>query len=140
MYESILKKHGLKVTEARLQVLEVLMTTQGHLTADQVNKALEDKGVAALSVATVYRVLTQFHEEGLVHKHQFDETAFVYEYADDSHHDHLICQECGKIDEFFDLEIEKAQMRVAQAKGYELKGHSMVLHGICALCQKNKTG
>ncbi|MDA9832160.1 transcriptional repressor [Gammaproteobacteria bacterium] len=136
MYEAILKKNGLKVTEARLQVLEVLMSTQRHLSADQVNKALEDKGIAALSVATIYRVLTQFHEERLVHKHQFDETAFVYEYADDTHHDHLICQKCGKIDEFFDIEIEKAQIRVAQNRGYELVGHSMVLHGVCHACQK----
>lgn len=138
MYEVILKRHGLKVTEARLQVLEVLVSTQGHLSADQVNKVLEQTGLGALSVATVYRVLTQFHEEGLVHRHQFDDTAFVYEYADDSHHDHLICEKCGKIDEFFDNEIEKAQTRIAKKKGYLLKAHSMVLHGICPGCQKAK--
>ena len=134
MDEEILRQRGLKVTEARMKILEILSDQHAHLSADQIASMLEKSGFSSVSLATVYRVLTQFHEAGLIHKHQFEDGASVYELADDDHHDHIVCERCGKIEEFFDAKIEKSQERVARELGYTLKGHTMVLYGICSLC------
>ena len=137
MGSSVLKEHGLKVTEARLQVLAMLTDRKAHFTADQICAQLEKDGVKSVSLATVYRVLTQFHEVGIVDKHQFEDGASVYEIADEAHHDHIICRECGKVTEFCDPVIEQAQVRVAKELGFDLDGHTMILYGHCQnACQK----
>ena len=131
MQDEVLKAHGLKVTEARLQVLAILTEGKEHLTADQIYAQLEQGGVKSVSLATVYRVLTQFHEAGIIDKHQFEDGASVYEIADESHHDHIICRDCGKVTEFCDPAIERAQLRVAKELGFTLTGHTMILYGHC---------
>ena len=136
MVDKVLKAHGLKVTEARLQILAMLTEKKEHYTAEQICAQLEQDGVKSVSQATVYRVLTQFYEAGIVDKHQFEDGASVYEIADETHHDHIICRDCGKVKEFCDPAIERAQLRVAKELGFTLDGHTMILYGHCSKCQK----
>ncbi len=97
------------------------------MSAEDVYKALieadEDVGLA-----TIYRVLTQFEAAGLVVRHNFEEGHSVFELAEGEHHDHMICLETGKIIEFQDEEIELRQREIAEANGYELEEHSLVLY------------
>tara|TARA_B110000014_G_scaffold264481_1_gene266678 strand:- start:4585 stop:5007 length:423 start_codon:yes stop_codon:yes gene_type:complete len=126
--ESDLKKAGLKVTLPRLRILELLEEEKGgHLSAEDIYKKLleakEDVGLA-----TVYRVLTQFEQAGIVEKNNFEEGRAVYELHHDQHHDHMVCIDTGKIIEFNDEIIERRQSEVAAELGYEIKDHSMVLY------------
>lgn len=123
-----IKKAGLKVTLPRIRILQILENNkQRHMSAEDVYKALievdEDVGLA-----TIYRVLTQFETAGLVVRHNFEEGHSVFELAEGEHHDHMICLETGKIIEFQDEEIERRQREIAEANGYELEEHSLVLY------------
>ena len=123
-----IKKAGLKVTLPRIRILQILENSkQRHMSAEDVYKALieadEDVGLA-----TIYRVLTQFEAAGLVVRHNFEEGHSVFELAEGEHHDHMICLETGKIIEFQDEEIELRQREIAEANGYELEEHSLVLY------------
>jgi len=126
--ESDLKKAGLKVTLPRLRILELLEEQkENHLSAEDIFKGLlvlgEDVGLA-----TVYRVLTQFEQAGIVKKNNFEDGRAVYELHQDQHHDHMICIETGKIIEFNDEIIENRQAEVAKELGYKIEDHSMVLY------------
>jgi len=126
--ESDLKKAGLKVTLPRLRILELLEEQkENHLSAEDIFKGLlvlgEDVGLA-----TVYRVLTQFEQAGIVKKNNFEDGRAVYELHQDQHHDHMICVETGKIIEFNDEIIENRQSEVAKELGYKIEDHSMVLY------------
>jgi len=132
-----LKKAGLKVTLPRLKILELLETVDArHLSAEDVYKKLlaigEDVGLA-----TVYRVLTQFETAGLVSRHHFEGGHSVFELNEGSHHDHLVCDQCGKVEEFLDNTIEKCQHKVAQEFGFKMTDHSLYIYGICPDCQKD---
>ncbi|MEQ1620695.1 MAG: ferric iron uptake transcriptional regulator [Methylococcales bacterium] len=132
-----LKTAGLKITAPRLKILEILekQTDDRHLSAEQVYKILLSEN-QEIGLATVYRVLTQFEAAGLVSRHHFEGGNSVFELSTDSHHDHLLCLKCGKVDEFTDEVIETRQKEIAARLGYELTDHSLYLYGICAACKK----
>jgi Fur family ferric uptake transcriptional regulator len=124
-----LRKAGLKVTSPRLKVLEILeKSRQRHMSAEAIYRALLEHG-EELGLATVYRVLTQFERAGLVARHNFEGggTA-VFELADRTHHDHMVCLETGRVIEFFDERIEQLQREIADRHGYDIEEHSLVLY------------
>lgn len=126
--ESDLKKAGLKVTLPRLRILELLEDKKEmHLSAEDIYKKLLEAG-EDVGLATVYRVLTQFEQAGIVVKNNFEEGRAVYELHQDQHHDHMVCVETGKIIEFHDEIIEQRQSDVAKDLGYVIVDHSMVLY------------
>jgi Fur family ferric uptake transcriptional regulator len=123
-----LRKAGLKVTSPRLKVLEVLERSEDrHLSAEAIYRALLDAG-EELGLATVYRVLTQFERAGLISRHNFEGGTAVFELADRTHHDHMVCLDTGKVIEFFDERIEQIQRDIARKYGYEIEDHSLVLY------------
>ncbi|SFK68048.1 ferric iron uptake transcriptional regulator [Methylophaga sulfidovorans] len=133
-----LRKAGLKVTLPRLKVLEILETSElRHMSAEDVYKALLDMG-EEIGLATVYRVLTQFEGAGLVSKLSIEGGHAVFELQDGSHHDHLLCVRCNRIEEFVDEVIEQRQQTIAKEKGFEMTDHSLYIYGICRLCQKEQ--
>lgn len=139
MESSDLRDVGLKVTLPRVKILEILekQTQEKHLSAEKVYKILLNDG-EEIGLATVYRVLTQFETAGLVIRHHFEGGNSVFELSEGSHHDHIVCIKCGKVDEFADKVIEARQIEVATKLGYELTDHSLYLYGYCSQCkQKN---
>lgn len=133
-----LRKAGLKVTLPRMKILELLENAEHHhMSAEDVYKALAEQG-EDVGLATVYRVLTQFEQAGLVERHNFENNLSVFEIAQEEHHDHLVCDVCGRIEEFNNKIIEDEQERIAQQYNFKLSGHSLVLHGVCDReeCQK----
>ena len=132
-----LRKAGLKVTLPRVKILQILENSASkHLSAEDVYKALieadEDVGLA-----TVYRVLTQFESAGLVMRHHFEGGHSVFELTPDDHHDHIVCNKCGNVEEFFDELIEIQQEKIAKKYGFSITDHSLYLYGVCKNCQKN---
>ena len=126
-----LKNSGLKATLPRIKVLEVFQNTlQRHMSAEDVFKALLAEG-ADVGLATVYRVLMQFEQAGILSRNHFESGKAVFELNEGKHHDHLVCVECGRVEEFFDAEIEKRQRGVAQARGFELQDHALALYATC---------
>lgn len=130
-----LRKAGLKVTLPRVKILQILESSDNkHLSAEDVYKALieaeEDVGLA-----TVYRVLTQFESAGLVMRHHFEGGHSIFELTSVDHHDHIVCNNCGKVEEFFDELIEGQQEQIAKKYGFKITDHSMYLYGICQECQ-----
>lgn len=130
-----LRKAGLKVTLPRVKILELLERADNHhMSAEDVYKALIDQG-EEVGLATVYRVLTQFETAGIVERHNFENNHAVFELAPEEHHDHLVCQSCGKVVEFHNSIIEEEQRKVAQEHGFELTDHSLILYGLCSDCR-----
>jgi Fur family transcriptional regulator, ferric uptake regulator len=126
-----LKSSGLKVTLPRIKILEVFQTaSQRHMTAEDVYKILI-RDDADIGLATVYRVLMQFEQAGLLSRQHFESGKAVFELNEGTHHDHLVCVNCGRVEEFFDAEIEKRQHNIAHAKGFELQDHALSLYGVC---------
>lgn len=126
-----LKTTGLKVTAPRLKVLDIFQRSSArHLTAEDVYKALLSESVD-IGLATVYRVLTQFEQAGILARSHFETGKAVFELNEGSHHDHLVCLDCGRVEEFFDAKIEERQRRVAQDRGFELQDHALSLYGHC---------
>lgn len=131
-----LKSTGLKATLPRLKILEIFQTgKQRHMTAEDVFRVLIEER-SDIGLATVYRVLTQFEQAGLLRRSNFESGKAVYELDEGSHHDHLVCVSCGKVEEFFDPEIEKRQQQVADKFGWNITEHSMALYGRCVACLK----
>ena len=123
-----LKKAGLKITHPRLKVLDILeQADPHHLSAEDVYKQLLDAD-ETVGLATVYRVLTQFVEAGIVERHNFDDGRAVYEIAKDDHHDHMVDVDTGRVTEFISNRIEEIQHEIAAQKGYEIVGHELVLY------------
>jgi Fur family ferric uptake transcriptional regulator len=126
-----LKKAGLKTTRPRLKILSILESTDTrHLSAEDVYKVLLESG-EEIGLATVYRVLTQFESAGLVIRHNFEGGRSVFELNDESHHDHMVCLECGRVFEFFDRTIEERQNEIAREAGFFIDDHSLYLYGVC---------
>jgi Fur family transcriptional regulator, ferric uptake regulator len=126
-----LKSSGLKATLPRIKILEVFQrTTLRHMTAEDVYKALLLEG-ADVGLATVYRVLMQFEQAGLLKRSHFESGKSVFELNEGQHHDHLVCLTCGRVEEFYDAEIETRQRDVAQARGFALQDHSLALYAAC---------
>jgi Fur family ferric uptake transcriptional regulator len=131
-----LRNAGLKVTLPRVKILEILeRSNPRHMSAEDMYKSLLESG-DDIGLATVYRVLTQFESAGLVTRHHFEGGHSVFELNQGTHHDHIVCVKCGRVDEFVDQEIEKRQKQIASAKGYEITDHSLYLYGICPNCRK----
>lgn len=126
-----LKNTGLKATLPRLKILEIFQTAeQRHLTAEDIYRVLLAEN-SDIGLATVYRVLTQFEQAGILSRNHFETGKAVYELREDQHHDHLVCLDCGHVEEFFDPEIEKRQSAIAKTKGFEIADHALSLYVKC---------
>ena len=131
-----LKQAGLKATLPRIKILNLLEDNAiRHVSAEDVYKTLLESG-EDLSLATVYRVLTQFEQAGLVTRHHFEGGHSVFELNEGGHHDHILCVKCGRVDEFVDAVIEERQQKIAAEKGYDMTDHSLYIFGICQACQQ----
>jgi len=123
-----LRKAGLKVTLPRLKILEILESSATrHLSAEDIYRSLLDSN-EDIGLATVYRVLTQFERAGLVSRHNFEGGQAVFELADRTHHDHMVCLETGRVTEFYDERIEQLQREIADKYDYDIEEHSLVLY------------
>jgi Fur family ferric uptake transcriptional regulator len=126
-----LRKAGLKVTLPRVKILEILGTAMPrHMSAEDIYKHLLESH-EDIGLATVYRVLTQFEAAGLVTRHHFEGATAVFELNEGQHHDHIVCLDCGKVEEFMDIGIEERQRSVASKMQFEIKDHAMILYGHC---------
>ena len=129
--EEDLKSTGLKATLPRLKILELFQKSNlRHLSAEDIYRTvLEER--TDIGLATVYRLLLQFEQAGLLKRSNFESGKSVYELNEGEHHDHLVCLDCGRVEEFFDPEIEERQHKIAQIKGFEIADHSLSLYAHC---------
>ncbi len=126
-----LKSTGLKATLPRLKILEIFQKGgQRHMTAEDVFRVLLEER-SDVGLATVYRVLTQFEQAGILSRSHFESGKAVYELNEGQHHDHLVCLDCGRVEEFYDAEIEKRQNAVAKTKGFAIADHALSLYAHC---------
>ncbi|MBU6505205.1 MAG: ferric iron uptake transcriptional regulator [Betaproteobacteria bacterium] len=126
-----LKDIGLKATLPRLKVLGLFEHSDTrHMSAEEVYRRLQAEGME-IGLATVYRVLTQFEQAGLLVRHHFESGKAVFELNEGQHHDHLVCLQCGHVEEFYDAEIERRQARVAKERGFSIHDHSLQLYADC---------
>ncbi len=126
-----LKSIGLKATYPRLKILDLFQSSeQRHLTAEDVYRTLMNEGMD-IGLATVYRVLTQFEQAGLLERHYFESGKAVFELNEGGHHDHLVCMQCGKVEEFFDAEIERRQNQIAAERGFAIREHALYIYADC---------
>ncbi len=129
-----LKNAGLKATLPRLKILELFEKSDNrHLSAEDVYKILLGSG-DDVGLATVYRVLTQFEDAGLLIRHHFESGKAVFELNQGSHHDHIVCVKCGVVEEFYDAEIERRQQEAAESRGFKIQDHSLMIYGVCKKC------
>lgn len=126
-----LKNTGLKATLPRLKILDVFQKGgQRHMTAEDVFRVLLAER-SDIGLATVYRVLTQFEQAGILSRNHFESGKAIYELNEGTHHDHLVCLDCGKVEEFYDAQIEQRQHDVARAKGFDIADHALSLYAHC---------
>jgi Fur family transcriptional regulator, ferric uptake regulator len=126
-----LKSTGLKATLPRLKILEVFQRSkQRHMTAEDVFRVLLEER-SDIGLATVYRVLMQFEQAGLLSRSNFESGKAVFELNEGQHHDHMVCLDCGRVEEFFDEEIERRQHAIAESKGFKLQDHALALYANC---------
>jgi Fur family ferric uptake transcriptional regulator len=126
-----LRKAGLTVTLPRLKILEILEgSATRHLSAEDIYRTLLESN-EDIGLATVYRVLTQFEAAGLVTRHHFEDGMAVFELNPVTHHDHIVCLDCGRVEEFMDAGIEERQTAVAQRLGFTIRDHSLIIYGNC---------
>ena len=126
-----LKSSGLKATLPRIKILEIFQRSERrHMTAEDVFKALLGED-ADIGLATVYRVLMQFEQAGLLRRSNFESGKAVFELNEGQHHDHLVCLDCGRVEEFYDPQIEQRQREVSVSRGFELQEHSLALYARC---------
>ena len=126
-----LKSMGLKATLPRLKILEIFQNgRQRHMSAEDVYRELLAEN-QEIGLATVYRVLTQFEQAGLLKRSNFESGKAVFELEQGQHHDHLVCLQCGRVEEFYDAEIEKRQHAIARERGFALQDHALSLYGNC---------
>ncbi len=134
MRDKNLRQAGLKVTLPRTNILKILEKAEPrHLTAEDVYQALLEQG-EDVGVATVYRVLTQFETAGLVKRHYFEPGQAVFELDQGEHHDHLVCLNCGGVEEFFDETIERCQTEIAKKNNFQMTDHNLTIYGLCQRC------
>lgn len=128
---SDLKASGLKATLPRLKILEIFQNSSvRHLSAEDVYKVLLTENMD-VGLATVYRVLTQFEQAGLLHRNHFETGKAVFELNQGTHHDHLVCLDCGRVEEFYDDAIEQRQHAIAEQRGFKLSDHALALYAQC---------
>ena len=127
-----LKSSGLKATLPRIKILDIFQKGgQRHMTAEDVYKSLLQDD-ADIGLATVYRVLMQFEQAGILERSHFESGKSVFELNEGKHHDHLVCLDCGRVEEFYDPEIEARQKHVAQTRGFKLEEHALALYAHCS--------
>lgn len=132
-----IKDAGLKITVPRIKILQILeQSVEHHLSAENIYKLLLEMG-EDVGLATVYRVLTQFEAAGLVCRHYFEGGSCVFELSQVEHHDHLVCMECSRVEEFFDEIIEQRQKIIAEKTHFKMTDHSLTIYGLCFACQQN---
>ena len=130
-----IKSAGLKVTTPRVVVLGLFEEYPNkHFSAEAIYHLLTEQG-HDFSLATVYRILTQFEKAKILTKHRFEDDRAVYELVSDEHHDHLICMKCGRIEEFNDPIIEERQLEIAKKLGFKMTDHSLSIYGLCINCK-----
>ncbi|MDP1573591.1 MAG: ferric iron uptake transcriptional regulator [Coxiellaceae bacterium] len=130
-----LRKAGLKITTPRLKILELLENAKPHhLSAEAIYQQLKEQS-NDVGLATVYRVLTQFEAAGLIRRHNFEGGFSVFEIEHGTHHDHLVCERCGSVKEFFDEALEKRQSEIADKNGFQITEHHHTIYGICSACR-----
>jgi Fur family ferric uptake transcriptional regulator len=137
-----LKSAGLKATLPRLKIINLFESSKvRHLTAEDVYKMLLGEGLD-IGLATVYRVLTQFEQAGLLVRHHFESGKAVFELNQGTHHDHLVCLQCGRVEVFYDADIEKRLVMVARDRGFEISEHALYLYADCTKprCPHRKSG
>jgi Fur family ferric uptake transcriptional regulator len=128
---SQLRRAGLKITVPRLKILEILASNAArHMSAEDVYRRLLESN-EDIGLATVYRVLPQFEAAGLVTRHHFEGGTAVFELDQGEHHDHIVCEDCGRVEEFADPSIEERQREIAARLGFEITDHSLTLRGRC---------
>ena len=126
-----LQSSGLKATAPRLKILEVFQQAASrHLSAEDIYRYLLERQ-SDIALATVYRVLQQFEQAGILARHHFESGKAVYEIDEGKHHDHLVCLDCGHVEEFYDAEIEARQKRIAESRGFQLQEHALALYATC---------
>lgn len=136
MDNSNLKKVGLKITNPRIKILEIMERAEKHhMSAEDIYRILLEAG-EEIGLATVYRVLTQFEEAGLVTRHHFEGGQSVFELDHGTHHDHLVCVTCSRVEEFVDATIENRQKEIAAKAQFSITDHSLTIYGVCHDCQK----
>lgn len=134
-----LRESGLRATFPRMRILQLFHERRTkHLSAEEIYRFMLDEKID-VGLATVYRVLMQFADTGIVIRRHFESGAAVFELNDGSHHDHLICTACGKVEEFVDSAIERRQEEIAKEHGFALHEHSLALYGVCGDCKSTKT-
>ena len=132
MSSSELKNVGLKATLPRIKILEIMQKNRAdHMRAEEVYQALREGG-EDVGLATVYRVLTQFEDAGLVIRHHFEGGHAVFELNEGHHHDHLVCVKSGKGIEFTDSVIEERQKAIAKEHGFKMTDHTLIIYGVSA--------
>jgi Fur family ferric uptake transcriptional regulator len=130
-----LRESGLRLTGPRMKILHLFEhSTQRHFSADDVYKNLLD-AQEEIGIATVYRVLTQFEQAGILIRHHFEGERALYELNRGEHHDHMFCTVCGSVSEFFDSSLELLQEKIAKKHSFKLEDHVLYLYGVCAACQ-----
>ncbi len=129
-----LKNLGLKITVPRLKIYQ-LFHEPGlkHLSAYEIQETFSQSDTK-INLATIYRVLNQFEELGIITRHDFDDDRAVYELTDSNHHDHIVCNSCGKVIEFFDEIIENRQIEIAKKHNFNMLDHCMIMYGVCESC------
>ena len=129
-----LRNIGLKATLPRIKILDLFQKAKAsgnsHLTAEEVHQQLAQEDMD-IGLATVYRVLTQFEQAGLLIRHFFESNRAVFELNEGEHHDHLVCLQCGHVEEFYDPEIERRQIRIALERGFAVAEHALYLYADC---------
>lgn len=126
-----LKSSGLKATLPRLKILEIFQNSKvRHLSAEDIYKILLNENMD-VGLATVYRVLTQFEQAEILHRNHFETGKAVFELNEGTHHDHLVCLDCGRVEEFYDEEIEKRQQMIATQRGFSIAEHALAIYGNC---------
>ncbi len=132
-----LKRAGLKATFPRIRILELLEHDQNqHHSAESIYKTLLELG-EEISLATIYRVLTQFETAKIVCRHRFEDGRAIYELNNGEHHDHIVCMKCGRVEEFVDELIEKRQREITLKAGFEMTDHNLTIYGICCSCKSS---
>lgn len=137
-YSRYLKNRGLKVTEPRLQIFELFKNSETrHLSAEDIYKIFQ-QNQTDISLATIYRVLTQFEQAELLIRHRFESDKSVFELNDTEFHDHLVCVRCGRVVEFFDPDMTKRRSQIAKQHGFEISSQSIYLYAHCQRCPEKQ--
>jgi Fur family ferric uptake transcriptional regulator len=135
-FKKLLKSNTLKYTKQRELILEIIYNNDGHFTPEDIyNLIKESYPDVKLGIATVYRTLILLEDAHIVSSISFGTQGKRYEFGFKDHHDHLVCLECGSIEEFIDETIERQQEKIAQKFNFKMTNHIMKITGTCSACQ-----